>query len=234
MAASPATEKGSLPTEGSWVHSRTRSSSESRLRGGPRARSVPHLMLGVLLVIACAGGFALVSLNLGQRQPVLALARPVTVGHVLTPADLQQVSIAADAGVSVMAASRASEAVGATMAVSLPAGSLLTRGVLGAAAVPQAGQAIAAFALKAGQFPPEVAAGAHVLVVLVPATAGAAGSPGAPGAGSVWPATVTGVAANPNLAVTVVSVQLSESDARQVAAVPSGSLSVVMVSGGGQ
>ncbi|MEU0470942.1 hypothetical protein ABZ215_43750, partial [Amycolatopsis sp. NPDC006131] len=94
-------------------------------------------------------------------------------------------------------------------------------------------QAIAALALKPGQFPPEIAGGARVAVVFVPGQAGTATSPPADG-GTVWPAVVTSVASAPNDQTTVVSVQLAEASARQVAAVPAGQLSLVMLAAGGR
>ncbi|MBY8853919.1 hypothetical protein K7G98_39085, partial [Saccharothrix sp. MB29] len=46
----------------------------------------------------------------------------------------------------------------------------------------------------------------------------------------VWPAVVTSVTTPANEQATVVSVQLTEAAARQVAAVPAGQLSIVMLS----
>jgi hypothetical protein len=174
-------------------------------------------------VLACAAGVVLWSLAAGQRQRVLAVARPVPVGHALSTADLREVSIAADPGVSTVPASQASTVVGRMMATSLPAGSLLTPEALGAALVPAPGQAITALALKAGAFPPELAPGARVAVVLVPGLLSAA-----------WQATVISVTGRADEQTTVISLQLAEAAARQVAAVPAGQLSVVMLPGGDQ
>ncbi len=222
---------------GSWVADGKKP--VSRLRGTGRRRSIPHLLLGVLLVLACAAAFAVVSLNSGNRQQVLALARPVSVGQMLTAQDLQQVSVAADPGVSIVDASQAASVMGKTMSTSLPAGALLTLDAVSGAGIPAEGEAIAALSLKAGQFPPEVSPGTHVSVVFVPGQAGATvSSPSTadslPGSGTVWPAVVTSVTTPPNEQTTVVSVQLSEDAAREVAAVPAGQLSIVMLSGGGR
>jgi hypothetical protein len=217
-----------------WV-SDGKKSPASRLRGGGRRRSVPHLLLGALLVLVCAAVFLVVSLNSGNREPVLALAQSVTVGQVLTAQDLKQVNVAVDPGVSVVDASQAASVVGRTMSTSLSAGALLTPDAVGVGGFPAAGQALAALSLKSGQFPPEVAPGSHVSVVFVPGQAGAAvASPPAPDQSTVWPAVVTSVTTPPNQQITVLSVQLGEAAARQVAAVPAGQLSVVMVSGGGR
>jgi hypothetical protein len=186
----------------------------------------------VLLVLACVGGFVLISINSGDRQAVLALARDVSVGRVLTTQDLRQVNVAVDPDVAVVGADQAATVVGRPMATSLSAGALLTPDSVGGATLPTAGQAIAALALKAGQFPPEVAVGTRVSVVFVPGQAGTASSPPADG-GMAWPAVVTGVTIPVNEQTTVVSVQLSEAAARQVASVPVGQLSIVMLSTGG-
>jgi hypothetical protein len=179
--------------------------------------------------------FLVMSLNSGNREPVLALAQSVTVGQVLTAQDLKQVNIAVDPGVSVVDANQASSMVGKTMSTSLSAGALLTPDAVGTGGFPAVGQALAALSLKAGQFPNEVAPGSHVSVVFVPGQAGAAAaSPPSPDQSTVWPAVVTSVTSPPNQQITVISVQLAEAAARQIAAVPAGQLSVVMVSGGGR
>jgi hypothetical protein len=218
---------------GSWVADGKRPV-VSRLRGAGRGRSIPHLLLGALLVAACATAFLVVSLTSGNRESVLALARPVPVGRVVTAQDLLQVTVAVDPGVSVVDAGQAASVVGRTMSASLPAGALLTPDSVGRSSVPVAGQAIAALALKSGQFPPEVSPGSPVSVVFSPGPAGGtASSPPTPDASTVWPAVVTSVTSPPNQQATVVSVQLSEPAARQVAAVPAGQLSLVMLSAGG-
>jgi SAF domain len=220
----------SAMTDRSW----TSPDNASRWRGGQRP-SIPHLLAGVLLVLACAVGGVLWSSAAGDRQQVLALARPVSVGQMLSPADLREVSIAVEPGMSTVAASQASAVAGRTMATSLPAGSLLTSDMLGTALVPGEGQAITALALKPGMFPPALAPGARVVVVSAPGLAtgpsGAFVSPSVPG---TWQAIVTGVTARADDQVTVVSLQLAEAAARQVAAAPAGQLSLVMLPGSGR
>lgn len=206
----------------------------SRLRGAGRPRSVPHLVLGVLLVVACATGFVVITVSSGHRHQVLTLANAVTIGHILTPQDLREATIPLDAGLSVVEASQASTVVGRPMGTSLPAGALLTAAAVGTAPVPGAGQGIAALALKPGQFPPGLTPGIRVSVVFVPAaTGGSATAPPSSGAeeSGHWPAVVTDVTSPANEQVSVVSVALSEAAARQVAAVPAGQLAVVLVGG---
>ncbi|WP_033440879.1 hypothetical protein [Saccharothrix sp. NRRL B-16314] len=228
----PDTDRPTSTVEGPWINNGKKPPA-SRLRTTGHRRSVPYLLLGVLLVLACVGGFVLISLHSGDRQAVLALARGVVTGRVLTTQDLRQVNVAVDPGVAFVGADQAVTVVGRPMATSLSAGALLTPDAVGGAAVPTSGQAIAALALKPGQFPTEVGPGVRVSVVFVPGQAGTASSPPADG-GTVWPAVVTSVTAAANDQSTVVSVQLTEAAARQVAAVPAGQLSIVMLSSGGR
>ncbi len=230
--ARPDTNRAPSTADSSWINN-GKKPPLSRLRTMGRRRSVPYLLLGVLLVLVCAGGFVLISLNSGDRQAVLALARGVSVGHVLTAQDLRQVNVAVDPGVAIVGVDQSASMIGRAMATSLSGGALLTPEAVGGAAVPTAGQAIAALALKPGQFPAEVGPGVRVSVVFVPGQTGTTSSPPADG-GTVWSAVVTNVATAANDQNALVSVQLSETAARQVAAVPTGQLSIVMLSTGGR
>lgn len=226
-------QRSTAESNGSWLGDRKSRTQGSRLRGGRRRRSVPHLVLGALLVLGCAAGFALVTVTTGDRQPALAIARPVVVGHVLTAPDLRVVNVSVDPGVTIVSGSQASQVVGRVLATSLPAGALLTPGVLGDGTVPSSGRAVAALALKAGQFPPEIAPGARVSVVSVPSSTTAPNGPSSPDSTRTWPATVVSVTGRANDQTTVVSVELSETDALRVAAVPAGQVSVVKLAAGG-
>lgn len=197
-------------------------------------RSAPHLVLGMLLVVGCAVGFLVVSLPSGDRVSVLVTARAVTVGQVLTARDLRAVDLPAQVDVRAVGAARAAELVGRPVAVSLPAGALLTPESVGGGAAPPAGQAIVALALEVGRIPPELKSGSSVAVVAVPDRAAAGASQAPPRS---WPAVVTGVApagsASTSGSATVVSVRLDETAARAVAALPAGQISVVLVAAGG-
>ena len=61
-----------------------------------RRRSTPHIVLGALLVVACAVAFAVTALRVDPRTAVLALARSVPAGHTLSAADLTVVRIVPD------------------------------------------------------------------------------------------------------------------------------------------
>ena len=203
-------------------------SPEIASRFGIRRRSVPHLVVGAMLVTSCAVGGIWWSAAAGEREPALAVARPLALGTVLEPDDLREVAVALDGSVDAVPAAEVSGVVGQRLAVSLPAGALLPRGALGAPAGPPEGRAIAALALGPGQVAPDLAVGAAVLVVLIDPD-GASGV-----TGSAWPGLVTSVtdAAGAGDATRVVAVDLDEGDARRVAATPVGRLALVIVPGG--
>lgn len=211
--------------------------STSRTAAPAGRRSVPHLLLGVLLVLACAVGALALTLQLGGNRPVLATARAVTVGQILTAADVRQVSLPADSDIRAVDADTAAGLIGRPVAVSLPAGALLTPGSIGGAAAPPPGQAIVAIALDPGRLPLEVAPGDRVSVVAAPAPANGVTGTDATGNGRAvpqsWPGVVASVEPSDTGQLTVVSVQLPEGPAREIAAVPPGQLAVVLTAPGG-
>src|SRR3546814_11544058 len=75
--------------------------------------------------------FLLVFVNAGDREPVLAIAREVPAGQVISGADLQIVRVGADPGVSTISEARRSDVVGQTAAVDLIPGTLLVEDQLG-------------------------------------------------------------------------------------------------------
>ncbi|OZM76588.1 SAF domain-containing protein [Pseudonocardia sp. MH-G8] len=195
-------------------------------------RSVPHLLLGILLVLACAVGALALTLQFGGSRPVLVTARAVTVGQVLTAADVRQVSLPVDSDVRAVDADSAPALIGRPVAVSLPAGALLTPESFGGAGVLPPGQAIVAVALDPGRLPLEVAPGDPVSVVAAPAPANG-GTESERAAPRSWPGVVASVEPSATGQLTVVSVQLPEGPAREVAAMPPGQLAVVMIAASG-
>lgn len=133
-----------------------------------RRRNTAHMLLGAVLVLVCAVAFAVTGLRVDPRSPVLALARPVPAGHVLTDGDLSVVRIVPDAALRTLAESGRATVVGRTVRLPLAANSLLSDDVLGPAAWPPAGQSVIAVAVKSGRAPAGLTAGARVLVLVVP------------------------------------------------------------------
>ena len=208
---------------------------ETRLAGVRRRRRAPYLLLGLLLVVVCTTGAVVLVLTTGSRAPVLAAARTIQIGQVIAAEDLKVVSVAVDGDVAVVAADRAREVVGRPATTHLAAGALLATDVAGGGPVIGPGESIAALALRPGQFPPEVAPGAHVMIVLGnPAT-----GPGVTGslpvaatatATASWPAVVLSVRpGETGQQQTVVSVRMEVAAAARVASVAAGQLALVVV-----
>ncbi|MGP4115284.1 SAF domain-containing protein [Streptomyces sp. 4N509B] len=208
-----------------------------RLAGARRGRRVPHLLVGVLLVVGCAAGGVVWAAEWGQREPVLVLAHPVQAGQRLSAGDLREVSLAVEGGVAVLAAEEAGDVEGRVVAFSLPGGTLLTEELLGPAEVPGPGQAVAAVGLEAGQFPPQVQPGSSVLVVAAAeqdalgAPSTATGQAGTAGAGAAWSGVVAAVDGGGQGEPTVISLRMAEPDANALASVPAAEVRLVLVNG---
>ncbi|MFI5593692.1 hypothetical protein ACIA5G_52320 [Amycolatopsis sp. NPDC051758] len=161
------------------------------------------------------------------------MARTVTVGHVLTNADLRTVDVSASPGTALVPAADAASVLGRPMATTLGPGALLTPDSIGSARLPAAGRAIVAVGVKPGQFPPELTAGTPITVIVTADTTQPSTTVPAPAAGTTWRATVLGVAPAGTDQTTVVSLDLTSTDAEQLAQVPAGQLAVVMQPAGG-
>lgn len=204
----------------SWIGGKPGAPSRISTRAG-RRRRIPYLALGALLVVVCTIAAVVLVLRTADREPVLALAGPLPVGHVLTAQDLRQVPVSGAVGGDVIPAGEIETIVGRPLAYALPAGALLPRSALGSAQVPPDGQALVAVAVQPGQFPPELTPGARVAVVVVPDASTVTESTRS------WTAVVSSVSAGTEAQHTVVSLQLPEESAREVAAVPTGQVSLV-------
>lgn len=185
---------------------------------------VPHLLLGSLLVTVCGTVFFLASMQASGRVPVLALARNVSAGHVLTAEDVRVVRVASGADVATISSANASTVIGGVMAAPRSAGELLAPTAVGTSKFPPVGKAVAAVPLKAGQFPPGLSSGTKVAALVAPSTQQGSGSRA--GASASWlPGLVVSVdAGDVDGGQTVVSLLMSESDAATLGtAVASGS-----------
>lgn len=208
----------------------------------PTRRNVPLVALGVLLVVGCAIGFSSAWLRAGGRQQVLVVVNNLSTGQILTSSDLKSVQISGGNGLSAIPASQASEMVGRPVAQPVTTGSLLTPSDLGPSTGPPAGRAMVGLALKPGQYPPGVAAGERVLVVMGDGSnTGGSGSSGfstssssnaeAPLAGTV--VSVEQAPANSSESI-IVSVQLAEGNGAAVASAASaGNVALAVVSSKG-
>jgi hypothetical protein len=181
---------------------------------------VPYLALGGLLVVVCVLGFAAATVRLGQRVAVLAVAQPVAAGQRIDAADLMQVSAADDPSLGLIPVSQAAAVLGRTAVVPLLPGTLLTRSLVGDVAFPPAGKVVASLAVKPGQYPQGLAAGAHAAVFLSAGTT-TGGTQTPTGTGATTPrlsAVVLGVdLRGDGQGSTVVTLLLDASDAGRLA-----------------
>ena len=196
-----------------------------------RRRQTPLVVVGVLLVVGCALGFADASLSLASHQDVLVVAQPLAAGQVLTSSDLRAVRVSTGTGLDVVPTGAQASVVGRPAAVPLVAGALLTEGEVGAGSPANAGKDVVAVALKAGLFPPGLAPGDRVQVVpVVTSSSSTATAPGNP-----VNATVLGVEPAPaaSNAATVFSLQVASTDADGVASLAAaGEVSLVQLGAG--
>jgi hypothetical protein len=122
------------------------------------------------------------------------------------------------------------------VALPLTSGSLLTEADLGPSTGPPSGQSVVGLALKPGQYPPGIAPGAQVLVVLSGGSAASASSPsGTSSTDAPLNATVIGVEVAPvnSSDSVVVSLQLAEGSGPAVAAAGgAGNVALAIVSPG--
>ena len=202
------------------------------MASAPRPRRLPYLLVGVLLVLGCTAGGVVVATRVGHQEPVLVLARAVTVGQVLSERDLREESMVVGSGLGFIPARARAKVVGQPVAYSLPVETLLTKNLLGKALMPPTGQAVAAVGLKAGQFPPGVQPGNRVTVVET--TVGESANSTDSSSSQAWDASVTDVRNDSTDQTTVISLQMAQEDARQLAAAPTGQITVVLVHGGRQ
>lgn len=213
----------------------------ARLSGLPRRRRPAFAAAGIgLVALGAAVTVSLVS-SAGAQIPVLAVARPVRVGAVLSAADLTVARVAHDPALSPLPAGERSRLVGQRAAVALNPGTLLTGADVTTQSVPGSGQQLVAVALKPGQLPAEgLRPGDRVLVVLTPgdgsASAGTGSSSGtsAPVAATPLTAVVHAQSAPAQDGSVVVDLLATGSDGVTIAQESStGRVTLVQLSAGG-
>lgn len=209
----------------------------SRLQPRRRRLRLPMIILGLLLVIACALGFDAVLTQVARQQQVLVLADSIPAGHVITSADLRLATVSqGTSGIDFINASDTRSVIGRPVAVALPAGAPLVPADLGTAA-PVQGETVVAVLVKPGQAPPALAPGATVWVVITGQSGSGAGAISATPAAAIAPVSAVVTAVDtPTAPATpgeIVSLQLPADDVQAVsAASASGQVSLALVNPG--
>ena len=124
---------------------------------------------GALLVVLCGVGSATLVAAGNDSVPVLALARDVDAGQVLTADDLRVADLAGS-GLSALSADGAGAVVGQMVTATLPAGTLLNDSMLTSTPLPAAGLQLVAVAVKPGGVPAEAVPGRDVTLIRVVTT----------------------------------------------------------------
>lgn len=118
-----------------------------------RSRRMPWLALALVLVV---GGGLLVGLLLqsaADRSTVLAAARSMSPGQVITDADLRVVDVGVDGEAALVAAASRSSVVGKVAVVGIPEGALLAPGQVAAGGGIEAGTVVVGALLAPGELP---------------------------------------------------------------------------------
>lgn len=131
------------------------------------ARNRSRVLLGAFVLVVSALVAGLLYANLGDRRPVLAVARPVEAGQVVAAGDLREILAAPAPGVRTVLASARRAMVGRTASVALVPGTLLHPAQLAAGPVVNPDQAVVGAVLKPGQFPIGLRVGDDVLAVVL-------------------------------------------------------------------
>jgi hypothetical protein len=193
-----------------------------RLGPAPRRRQPALTVLGLVVMLACGAVFGALMLRTGGRVAVLAVAREVPPGQVLTEQDLREVRVAADAGVALVPSGERDAVVGRFAAVRLLPGSLLPPSAVTPQPIPPPGYVKVGLRLRPGQVPAEPLSPGDLVAVVAASPEGGSGagdtaaSGAEPGELLVEEATVFGQRATEGSGDTIVSLIVPEDDYQQV------------------
>lgn len=121
--------------------------------GATRRRPLRAVVL-VMVAALCAGGFAVLLTNAGDRQAVLAMAKTVPPGRAIEAGDLTVVEVSVDKALRPLPAARRAQVVGRAATSTLVAGTLLTNEQLGPRPGPAPGESVVGIRLKGTRVPP--------------------------------------------------------------------------------
>ncbi|MBS2545377.1 SAF domain-containing protein [Catenulispora sp. NL8] len=172
-------------------------------------------------------------MSTGHRVAVLAVAKPVAAGQVITTDDLAVADISTDPMLTPISSGSRQNVVGRRAAVALEPGTLLVTADLNDTPLVAADAQTVGLDLKPGQMPGEkLATGQKVTIVFTPdPAAGASQSNAQP---TTIGATVTRVGSPDNQGAVVVDVAVPGAQAATLAAqAATGHLALVLGSGGG-
>ncbi|NKS56236.1 flagellar biosynthesis protein FlgA [Rhodococcus hoagii] len=112
-----------------------------------------YLALGIALAALGVVGVVWLIGSIRQTESVLVIKKDVSQGHTLTANDLVTTELNADSGLEVIKSSQSSQVIGRRTTTSMSAGSLLTKGALTDAVIPDKGQSVVGLVLTAAKMP---------------------------------------------------------------------------------
>jgi Flp pilus assembly protein CpaB len=137
-----------------------------------RQRSLPLVLIAAICMIVSIVAFVGLQLASTDRRPVLAVARPIEAGAVITDADLRVAEVAADPALSPLPLSAKASVIGRTAAVDLRPGTLLVDSSLGGSTVVGDGEVLVGIEVAAAAAPVgSIRPGDHVRLLDVPKAA---------------------------------------------------------------
>ncbi len=181
------------PEQGNWPPEATAPAGR-RLPSPQRERKPALAALALLLIIGGAVGAGFLVVQSGHRVPAIVITQPVAAGAKIPAAALQRAEVSMDSGVQYVSWADAGQVTQDYAATSIPAGTLLSAGMVApAAAVAHRGDVLG-LALKDGQFPTGLTAGNRVAIY---ATGGqGSNSTGCGGPGGLLSGNATVIAVN--------------------------------------
>jgi hypothetical protein len=206
---------------------RVQMTGEPVLAPPPTLRRRPLLVAGSVLAV-CAGALlgAFVWTAMSDTHSVIAVRAGIERGAVIDEADLMSVQVGVDPALSPVGSDEMADLVGQRAAVDMAAGTLVTREQVTVAVLPPAGSSIVGVPVPPGLLPGEpLVAGDRIRVVATPGAQGEfTNEPPV-----TIPAVVVGVRAQVDTGVSVVSVEVPQDRAAELAArAATGNVAVVL------
>ena len=205
----------------------TGAETDVRVVPAPKLRRRPALIAFSIAAI-CLGGLvaAFAWASTSNTQSVLAMRVAVERGAVIAPEDVMAVQVSTDPALRPVLASQTSTVVGRRAGTDMAAGTLVTAEQVSDVVLPAAGMSIVGVGLPSSQLPGEpLLVGDSVRVVATPGQSGEVTA----GEQVTIAAAVVGVRVNEENGQNVVSVQVPEDDAAELAArVATGNVALVL------
>jgi hypothetical protein len=200
--------------------------------GGRRQRRWSLALVALLVTLGSALGFAVLWMNAGGREPVLALANDVPAGQHFEADDLTVVRVAVDDGITPLASSTRDDVIGRPAAADLLAGQLLVPNAIGDDDGLQTTEGVIAIPIDATQVPAGIGPGSTVALLQTTAPGQAVADPAAGGEGQMGEGRVFSVDEGDDSSTVNVTVKLDASLLPRVAnAIVSDRIYVALVRG---